>query len=148
MYESYGDVTIQSTGKYVRIENGQPRELRLLDEKSFKKLSHGFGKASISCTGQGCLTCASGEPIKQKWSVNVYDHTMKRAMVWDYGPSVAKQLKAISDSLKEEGKKIMEIDLRVEASGEKMTKEYRVTPRMTAKPVPPDLKLTDFSIPF
>lgn len=148
MHESYGDVIIQSTGKFVRIENGQPRELRLLDKVPFVKIIHGFGKEATSCTGEGCFKCAEDNEPKQRFSANVYDHVLKKAMIWEYGSSIAKQLKSIYASLKEEGRNITEVDLRVESSGDKMTKKYSITPRMTTKPIPPDLKLVDFGIPF
>jgi len=54
-------------------------------------------------------------------------------MTWEFGAAIAKLLKAIDTSMAEEGRKITEIDLKVEATGEKMSKKYMVTPRMSAK---------------
>ena len=145
---SYGDLDIRNTGKYLKIENGQPHDVRLLDETPFEKTIHGFGKEATICQGDDCTECAEGDEPKQRFMANVYDHGLKKALIWEFGSGVAKQLKAIDNALGEEERKIVDVDLKVDSSGEKMTKKYMITPRMTAKPIPPGLKTTDFSLPF
>ncbi len=127
---SYADVEVKSNSKFLKIESGIPHDIRLLDESPDEKIIHGFGKDAMVCEGE------KGDEPKQRFSTHVYDHTLKRDLTWEYGTSVAKLLKAIDTSLGEEGKKITDIDIKVEAQGEKMSKKYMVTPRMSAKALP------------
>lgn len=133
---SYGDVEIKSNSKFLKIESGTPHDVRLLSESPAVKVLHGFGKEAVACEGNGCGECAAGSEAKQRFSAEVYDFLLKRQMTWEFGPAVAKQLKAIDQTLAEEGKKITDVDLKVEASGAMMNKKYMVTPRMTSKPLP------------
>jgi hypothetical protein len=139
---SYGDMEIKSNSKFLKIESGVPHDIRLLDKSPEEKVIHGFGKDSTICDGEGCAECAAGDQAKQRFTANVYDHTVKRQMSWEFGAAIAKQLKAIDTTMSEEGKKITDIDLKVEATGQNMSKKYMVTPRMSAKPLP------DGIIPF
>lgn len=135
----YGEVEIKSNSKFLKIESGTPHDIRLLSESPEVKQLHGFGENAVDCEGEGCGECAGGSEVKQRFSAQVYDFLVKRVMTWEFGPSVAKQLKAIDQTLLEEGKKITSVDLKVEASGAMMNKKYMVTPRMTAKTLPADV---------
>lgn len=132
----FSDLDIKLTGKFVKIEAGVPHDIRLLEDTPDEKIVHGFGKEATICDGEGCLQCVEGHEAKQRFSVNVYDHTVKKALTWEFGATIAKQLKAIDTTMREEGKKITDIDIKVEATGEKMQKKYMITPRMSAKPLP------------
>ncbi len=139
----YGDIEIKSNSKFLKIESGTPHDIRLLDDAPTVKLLHGFGKEATECIGEGCELCidpAEGEEAKQRFSSEVYDHLLKRKLTWDYGPGIAKQLKAIDVTLAEEGKKITDVDIKVAATGSMMAKKYTCTPRMTSKPIPDDVK--------
>jgi hypothetical protein len=147
----YGDLDIKTSGKFLRIESGQPQDVRILEESPSVKVVHGFGKDAVSCTGEGCFKCADGSEAKQRFATNVYNHTTKKVMVWEFGTGIAKKLKELEKSLGEEGKNLLNVDLKVDATGSNMTKKYSVTPRMTAKPIPPDLvlhKLDKDDLPF
>lgn len=133
---SYGDLEIKSNSKFLKIESGVPHDIRLLDGSPEEKVIHGFGEDSTICEGEGCSECSVGDQAKQRFTANVYDHTVKRQMSWEFGAAIAKQLKAIDTTMGEEGKKITDIDLKVEATGQNMQKKYMVTPRMSAKPLP------------
>jgi hypothetical protein len=138
---SYGEITIKNNSKFLKIESGVPHDIRLLDESPTEKIIHGFGKDSSVCGGEGCVDCSEGSEPKQRFSANVYDHSLKKTMVWEFGGSIAKQLKAIDITLGEEGKKITQVDLKVEASGSNMQKKYTVTPRMTSKVLPANVEI-------
>lgn len=133
---SYADVEIKSNSKFLKIESGIPHDIRLLDETPEENIVHGFGKDAITCQGEGCTECLTGDEPRQRFSCTVYDHTVKRKLTWEFGAAIGKQLKAIDTTMSEEGRKITGIDLKVEATGEKMSKKYMVTPRMSAKPLP------------
>jgi hypothetical protein len=138
---SYGDVEIRSNSKYLKIESGTPHDIRLLSESPKCSMVHGFGPEKIDCIGPVCFKCAAGDEVKQRFSAQVWDWTVKRRLEWEFGAAIAKQLKSIDQTLAEEGKQITEVDLKVEAEGSNMQKKYRVTPRMTSKPLPPEAEL-------
>lgn len=147
----YADPDIKQTSKYVKIDSGEPRDLRLLDSDPFETMEHFSLAGSIECKGDMCPACQDGDEPAQKFSTNVYDFLAQKVRIWKYGASIAKSLKAIAIALQEEGKSIMDVDLKVEAEGSNKSKKYKVTPRMTAKNIPTGLtlfKLDKSDIPF
>lgn len=144
----YADPEIKQTSKFLKIESGEPRDLRLLDTDPFETMEHFSLAGSFECKGDMCSACQDGDEPQQKFSANVYDFATQKVRIWKYGASIAKMLKAIAITLQEEDKSIMDVDLKVEATGSNKTKKYSVTPRMTAKPVPQGLILYKLDIPF
>ncbi len=138
---SFADLKIKSGGKFLKIESGEPRDVRLYSEEPFEKLIHGFGKEAVPCKGKVCGECAEGSEVKQRFLVNVYDHNSQKVSIWEFGPMIATQLKALAIALKEEGRTLMDVDLKIDATGSQQGKKYTVTPRMTAKMVPAGLVL-------
>jgi len=138
----YGDVVIKSNSKFIKIEAGAPQDLRILDESPSELFKHASKQGPVSCLGENtCLKCASGDSPTQKFVTNVYSHNMNKVLLWEYGGGVAKQLKSIAQTLEEENKTILDVDLKVDATGSGKEKRYQVTPRMTAKPIPQNLTL-------
>lgn len=144
----YADPEIKQTSKFLKIEPGQAHDLRLLDPEPFEVMEHFSLAGSFECKDDMCSACSDGDEPQQKFSANVYDHGMGKVKIWKYGAGVAKSLKAIAIALAEEGKSIMEVDLKVEAEGAMKQKKYKVTPRMSAKPIPPDITLYKLDLPF
>lgn len=146
---SYSDPKIRP-GKYLKIEAGEPHDLRLLSAEPAETFEHFSPGGSIECKGDMCAACQDGDEAQQKFSTNVYDHTTQRVYIWKYGAMIAKMLKAIAITLDEENASIMNVDLKVEATGSNKSKKYSVTPRMTAKPIPQGLQLhkLEGDVPF
>lgn len=147
----YSNQEIKSTGKYLKIESGEPHDLRLLNAEPVETFEHFSPGGSIECKGDMCAACQDGDDPQQKFSTNVYDHATQKVLVWKYGAMIAKMLKSIAITLEEEKASIMNVDLKVEATGSNKSKKYTVTPRMTAKPLPAGLalhKIGDTGIPF
>lgn len=145
---NYGDIEVKTSSIFLRIEAGQPKDLRLLDDEPTEFMKHtiqqeGGAIKSFNCPGpETCEYCQSGKhkPPKQRFMVNVFDHGSQQVMLFEYGAQITKQIKSIALSLKEEQKDVMEVDLKIEATGSNMGKKYSVTPRMTVKEIPSDLK--------
>lgn len=146
----YADPEIKSTSKYLKIESGTPVDLRLLNPEPAETFEHFSPAGSIECKGQdNCSACQDGDEPQQKFLTNVYDFSTQKVKLFKYGATIARALKEIAITLQEEGKSIMEVDIKVSATGAKKQKKYTVTPRMTAKPIPPGLNLFDLNeIPF
>jgi hypothetical protein len=154
---SYSDQEIKQTSKFLKIEAGSPAVIRLLDSDPVEVMKHSMGKEAVDgkfqveCKGEDiCPFCQDGKEPVQKFICNVYNHTLHKVQLFEYGPMIAKALKKIAINLEEEGKSIMDFDLKVEAEGSNLTKKYTVTPRTSAMAVPHGLvKIKiDQDVPF
>ena len=139
------DQDIKVNTKFLKVEAGTPRDVRLLNPEPVERYVHVYKmpNPSVVCTGDECQDCARGDEPKQKFMTNVYDHTTGKLLIWEYGSMIAKQLKEIYKTLLEEDRKITDTDLKVTATGNQLTKRYQITPRMTSKKVPAGLTLHD-----
>ena len=154
---SYADQDIKVASKFLKIEQGSPMIIRLLDSSPVELFKHSLGKPNadgkfqIPCKGEDiCELCQDGQEPTQKFITNVFNHTLKKVQLFEYGPGIAKMLKKIAVNLSEEGQDILNFDLKMEAEGAMLNKRYTVTPRTTSQPVPPGLvKIKiDGEIPF
>ena len=145
---SFVDLKIKSGGKFLKVESGEPHDVRLYSETPFERNMHGFGKEGAECGGKVCGRCAEGSEVKQRFLVNIYDHNTQKVMVWEFGTMIAMQLKKLAIALQEEGRTLLDVDLKVDATGSQQSKKYTVTPRMSSKPVPTGLVLYKLDLPF
>lgn len=143
----YSDVKIKSGGMFLKIEPGQPKDIRLMDESPTEMAKHQITEngqfKTFDCPGvDDCAYCKSGEHSapKQRFVCNVWDHGDQKMKLFEYGSSIAKQIQDIAKSLEEENRDILSVDLKIEATGSGLSRKYGVTPRMTARPVPEGLK--------
>src|SRR5882724_7949749 len=119
---SFADLKIKSGGKYLKVDSGEPHDVRLYSEEPMERIIHGFAKEATNCDGPGCGECAAGHDAKQRFLVNIYDHNTQKVLIWEFGSMIAKQLKSLAITLKEEGKSLLDVDLKVEASGSSQNK--------------------------
>jgi len=153
---SYADQEIKQTSKFLKIEAGTPMVIRLLDPTPVEVFKHTLkgavdGKFQVECKGQDmCELCQDGQEPTQKFITNVYNHTLHKVQLFEYGPMIAKLIKKIAINLSEEDQDILNFDLKMEAEGAAMNKKYAVTLRTSVQPVPDGLvKIKiDEGIPF
>lgn len=152
----YGDQEIKQTSKFLKIDQGSPMVVRLMDPEPVEVMKHQIkpgadGKWQVDCKGEDiCELCQDGQEPTQKFITNVYNHTLHKVQLFEYGPMIAKAIKKIAVNLAEEGQDILNFDLKIEAEGSGMNKKYAVTPRTSPQPVPAGLvKIKiDAGIPF
>ena len=152
---SYADMDIKQNSKFLKIEQGAPMVVRLLDATPVEVMKHQLkpavdGKFQVVCSGEICPLCQDGHEPTQKFITNCYNHTLHKVQLFEYGPMIAKMLKKIAINLAEEEQDIMNFDLKIEAEGANLSKKYTVTPRTTSQPVPEGIvKIKiDGDIPF
>jgi hypothetical protein len=153
MPSSYGDVKINSNSVFLKIIAGTPHDIRLLDPTPVETYKHQFGNKPVTCKGSMCDLCQNTDPKvnarKQRFIVNVYDHTTSKVQLLEYGSMIATQLQTIANSLSEEGMDIMDFDLKIEVSGSGMETKYKVIQRQKSKELPGDIKrLPIDAVPF
>lgn len=145
---SFEDLEIINNSKYLRISPGEPHEVRVLSDSPSQRIIHGFGKEAAECGGDHCMKCTAGDEKKQRFYVNAYDHNSQKVMIWEFGSMIAKQLKKVSITLKEESRVLLDVDLKIEADGVKPNIKYTVTPRGVSKAIPTGLVLHKLDLPF
>lgn len=153
---SYADQEIKKSSKFLTIEQGAPMVIRLLDDTPVEVMKHSLkvtieGKFQVECKGQDiCELCQDGQEPTQKFITNIYNHTLHKVQLLEYGPMIAKFIKKIAVNLAEEGQDILNFDLKIEAEGSGLSKKYTVTPRTTQMLIPTGLvKIKiDAGIPF
>lgn len=144
---SFGDRRIRS-GKFLKIESGEPVELRILDDTPYEKMIHGFGETQSECQGEHCGACQEGSEPKQRFMTNVFSHANSRVMVWEYGTPIHRQLVSIEGECEEADKSLKDVDLKIEKTGNNKTTKYQVTMKIAAKSIPQGLVLHKLDLPF
>ena len=140
------DQDIKQNTHFLKIEAGTPHDVRLLNPEPIEIYTHQLPAPNkpVRCTDpENCPLCESGSERRQRFLTNAYDYNDAKVMIWEYGTMIAKQLKEVYLTLKEENRKITDVDLKVTATGNQLTKRYQITPRGASKTVPAGLKLHD-----
>lgn len=137
---SFADMKIEG-GKFLKIESGQSVDIHILSEAPVKQVIHGFGADKLTCVGDGCHMCEEGETPKQRWIINVWDRKDKKVKIFEFGSTIARQIKAIAEMLKEDGQTVNTIDLRIKAEGSKPNITYTVMQKPATGEIPADIKL-------
>ena len=140
------DQDIKVNSKFLKIEAGDPHDIRLLDPEPVEIYSHQIPNAKPElCLGGACPYCEKGDEPRQRFLTNVYDFNSKKVKVFEYGSMIGKQLKEIYKTLMEENRQITSCDLKISATGSNLSKRYQITPRGQSKPVPAGLQLHDLT---
>lgn len=139
------DQDIKVNSKFLKIEAGEPHDVRLLNPEPIQFMQHRFAppKQPAKCGGAVCPYCQDNHEPSQRFATNAYDFHAKKVVVWEYGAQVARQLRDIYKALMEEDRKITEVDLRVSTEGSGINKKWSITPRSGTKTVPGGLTLHD-----
>lgn len=142
---SFSEMEIGS-GLYLKIGSGEIEQVRILSKSPVKKLVHSVeGKRPISCAGSACVLCQEGSQVRTRWKVNVFNRKTGKVQIFEFGPKIAKQIKAIAKMLEDEGNTVNQIDLRISATGEGLKKDYTVLTKDGAGDVPDGLRLHDLN---
>jgi hypothetical protein len=137
----YADAKIVKKSLFIKIEQGIPQTLRLLDGNPTEQWQHKIGEGLKPCTGEMCEMCEAGHSKNQRFVTNIYSHTDQKVYLWSYGPNVAEELKSIALALQKDGIDILDCDLEVSAKGTGLQKKTKVQPRMKSQEIPSGLKL-------
>jgi hypothetical protein len=137
---SYAEMQING-GKFLKIESGETVDIHVLSKAPVKQVIHGFGSEKLSCVGSNCHLCEDGETPKQRWLINVFDRKDKKVKIFEFGATIARQIKNIAEMLSESKQTIHDVDLRIKADGAGLNKEYTVMQKSLGGNIPSDLKL-------
>lgn len=136
----FTDMKIEG-GKFLKIEGGETADIHILSQEPTKQIIHGFGQEKLNCAGVNCHMCEEGETPKQRWLINIYDRRDKKVKIFEFGASIARQIKAIAEMLAESQQTVHHVDLRIKAEGSGINKEYTVMQKPISGDIPADLKL-------
>lgn len=137
----YNDMNIEGGGKFLKIEGGSYVDIHILDRNPKSIKIHGGGKDRVTCVGVACASCEAGETAKQRWLTNVFDRKEKKVKIFEFGTSIARQIKSIAEMLAETQETVHDIDFRIKAEGSGLNKTYTVIQKAAADGIPDGLKL-------
>lgn len=144
---SYADLEIGGSGDYIKLVAGNPVTLNILTRKPNKEIIHWENKKKTACLGDKCDMCAEGNKPKQRWVVDVYDRKDSKVKKFEFGASIASQLKSIAEMMAETGKTIHGTDVRIKTEGSGLETAYSVLPVPMGSPIPQDIA-DKFDVPF
>lgn len=137
----YGDAKIVKNSIFLKVEQGSPHTVRLLDAAPTEQWQHKIGEKLVSCAGVICSNCAEGHSRNQRFVTNAFDHTDNKVVLWSYASTIAEALKTIDKSLAKDEESILDHDLEVSAQGSGMQKKTSIQLRLKSQPIPAGLKL-------
>jgi hypothetical protein len=137
---SFTDIKIEG-GKFLKIDSGESVDIHILSQEPVKQVIHGFGMDKVNCIGKNCNMCEEGETPKQRWLVNVWDRKDQKVRVFEFGPAIARQIKAIAEMLQESKQTVHDVDFRIKAEGSGLNKEYTVIQKPMGGAVPDNVTL-------
>lgn len=137
---SYANQKIIKNSIFLKVEQGQPHTIRLLDSDPTVQWQHKLGEKLVSCLGDTCISCADGHSRNQRFVANVYDHGQQKVLLWSYGPTIAEALAEIESNLEKDEESITDHDLEITATGSGLQKKTRVQLRLKSKPIPEGLR--------
>jgi len=118
---------VDEGGEYIKLKAGEVATFHILSEIPEKSVVHWVNKEKKSCMGKGkCEYCLEGNKAKQRWSAMVWDRKDKSAKKFEFGASIAKQIKAIAEMLAESQQEIKDVDIRIKTEGSGIDTEYSV----------------------
>lgn len=141
---SFSNMEIGSQ-KFMKVESGEPVQFRILSKEPVKRMVHRTLKGVVDCAGTACLLCKDGDFTKTRWRINVWNRQLSKVQLFEFGTTIAKQIKSISQMLEDDGNTIFQVDLKINATGSGLEKSYTVMPKETDDPVPDDLVLFDLN---
>jgi hypothetical protein len=137
---SYTDQKIVKSSLFLKIEQGAPHTIRLLDPSPTEQWQHRIDMKLTECEGDECAWCDEGHSRSQRFVANVFDHNDSKVYLWSYSPSVAELLKGIAISLNQDGENILNHDLEISAQGTGLQKKTNVQLRFKTLPIPSGIK--------
>lgn len=143
---SYADARIIKNTIFLKVEQGTPHTIRLLDANPTEQWQHKIGEKLEFCKGPLCAHCNDGHSKNQRFVTNAYDHNDQKVVLWSYGPTVAEELKSIAIALEKDGVNILDCDLEISVRGSGIQKKTKVQPRMKSQPIPSTLKLHEIGV--
>jgi hypothetical protein len=137
---SYTDQKIIKNSIFLKVEQGTPHTIRLLDDSPTEQWQHKIANKLTPCGGDMCAYCDDGHSRNQRFVTNAYDHTDGKVVLWSYASTVAQALKSMALGLEKDGESILNHDLEISVQGEGMQKKTAVQLRFKSTEVPVGIK--------
>ena len=122
----YADIAIESSSDYIKLTPGEAVAFHILSESPSKAVVHWVNRQRTVCSGKDCEVCAEGNKPKQRWTCDVWDRKEKRVKKFEFGASIAGQIRSIAEMLAENQQTVRDVDIRVKTTGSGLETEYSV----------------------
>jgi len=144
---SFIDLTIEGSSDYLKLTAGTVVTFNILTRSPSKEVIHWENKKKALCSGKDCDMCAEGNKPKQRWTIDVWDRKDFKVKKFEFGASIASQLKSIAEMMAESNQTIHDTDIRIKTEGSGIDTEYSVLHVPKGPALPQDV--TDkYEVPF
>lgn len=146
----YDDIEIESSSEFLKLKSGEVVTFNILSVKPDKAVIHWANKKKVNCIGKDqCELCAEGDKPKQRWHIKVWDRKEQKEKQFEFGASIASQIKEIAQLQIENQKTIHDTDIRIKTTGSGLETEYTVLPVPSNGAIPPEILVKyDREVPF
>jgi hypothetical protein len=93
-------------------------------------------KRKETCPGADCPMCALGDKPRDRYYVRVINRKTNQPMIWGIANSEKSKIEAVYKSLLNDGRQIVDVDLKVMRNGKEKETVYNLIP--SSRLVPPD----------
>lgn len=135
---SYGKLEVKSVGKFLKIEPNQTVRINILtkSEDIGIRYLHSFDDKIVECMINRCDLCENQVDRIQKFIVNVFDRNDSKVKLFEFGASIANQIKQIAQMLEDDQLTIHDVDLKINRKGLGKQTKYMViqAPKQSAVP--------------
>ena len=122
----FTDLEIEGNSEYLKLVAGTVAHFHILSRIPKKEKVHWKDDKKASCLGSDCELCAKGNKVKQRWQCDVFDRKDGQVKKFEFGSSIAGQLKALAEMLAESGSDIHQVDLKIKTTGSGLETEHTV----------------------
>lgn len=138
----YNDMEVDGgSSDYLKLKAGEVVSFNILSQKPEKEIIHWQNKKRVKCLGkEKCELCMEGDKPKQRWNIMVWDRKEQKEKKFEFGASIAGQIKAIAEMQHESQSDIHKTDLRIKTTGSGLETEYTVLPAPINGTIPGEVK--------
>lgn len=124
---------------FLRIEAGNFVQFNILSDDPQKLITHWINRKPSPCPGTDCEFCQSGNKPRKSWRIKVFDRKSGTVKEFEFGASIASQLKNMASVLAESGSDIKDVDIRINRQGAGLEDTEYFVIQVPKKPLPDDL---------
>jgi len=138
----YSDMEVDGgSSDYLKLKSGETVTFNILSQKPEKEVIHWQNKKRVKCLGkEKCDLCMEGDKPKQRWQIMVWDRKEQKEKKFEFGASIASQIKAIAEMQQESQSTIHMTDIRIKTVGSGLETEYTVLPAPQIGTIPAEVK--------
>jgi hypothetical protein len=144
----FHDEEVFDDDNFLRIAANDKVQFNILSDEPNKRITHWIEKKPFPCDGKGCSKCLEGNKPRKSWTTKVFDRKSGKVKEFEYGVSIANQIKNIASMLIENQGSIHDVDLRITREGSTMMDTEYLVIHVPKAPLPEGVGKVTTEPPF